>query len=285
MTGSELFTLSRKGKYWNDLYERPSSFFDHTMVQRRDYATRYICSHCDRGSKVLDLGCGAAVLSEKLIENGLTVTAADGSQDMLSLARDRLRRFPGGAYGLLHADCMDLPFRDAEFDLVACLGVFGYFDGVSRALSEIRRVLRPGGTLIISVRNAHTKYLVDPFEVLKLPYRATRALGRHFMGRPRKSPSSTISADKANQLQDGFRIQIYENPLHLIRGVTRRGYSLTRFDGLGYGPVAFARKKLLSEQASIRLSNCLESVFRSTGFNKVSRWVADVSFYIFQRDR
>ena len=284
-----LFTFSQRAHYWNELYEHPSSLFEHNMVLRRDYAKQYICTHFDKSSSILDLGCGAGVLSEKLIESSFTVTAVDDSQDMLDLSRERLKRFPAESCKLFHANCLSLPFDDGKFDLVVCLGVFGYFDEVTQALREIHRVLRPGGKLIISVRNAHTADIFDLFLLLKLPFRLMRALARRLSRRLQQpgSPRNASSAAQINggiQIDDGFRIQIYQVPSRLIEGVTQRGYALTEFDGLGYGPLAFAERKLLSTHFSVKFSDFLNRIFRASGLNRFSRWFADVSFYVFRRE-
>ena len=237
----DLFTFAQKAGYWNDLYEAPASLFEHNMLLRRDYAAEYIASNFDTGASVLDLGCGAGVLSEKLIEKGFAVTAADRSQDMLNLSANRLARFPEQTYRLFRADCLSLPFADHSFDLVVCLGMFGYFDEVTLALREIRRVLRPGGMLIISVRNAYTPMLFDPVSLGKLPFRAIRHVIRHLITRHRNTVASSekpVSGEAGSTPtghEDGFRIQIYECLAHLIAGVSKRGYTLVQFDGFGYG--------------------------------------------------
>jgi ubiquinone/menaquinone biosynthesis C-methylase UbiE len=51
-----------------------------------------------------------------------------------------------------------LPFRDAQFDAVACVGVIMHVDREERALSELLRVVKPGGSLIITFNN-----LLNPF--------------------------------------------------------------------------------------------------------------------------
>jgi ubiquinone/menaquinone biosynthesis C-methylase UbiE len=272
----ELFTVAQQAHYWNALYAQPASLFEHHMRLRRDYAETYIAAHFASDSRLLDLGCGAGVLTEKLLERGFKVTAADASQDMLDLSAQRLRHFPEASYTLRHANCLDLPFADGEFDVIVCLGMFGYFDEVSQALREIHRVLRPGGTLIISVRNANTQHLFDLFQLLKEPFRQLRQLYRR-LARPVLDLPDRAAAD------DGFRIQIYQVPADLIAGVTQRGYALRKFDGLGYGPLSFAHKKLLSEPVSIRISDGLNRIFGRGPLNKVGRWFADVSFYVFQR--
>jgi 2-polyprenyl-3-methyl-5-hydroxy-6-metoxy-1,4-benzoquinol methylase len=277
-----LFTFSQKANYWNGLYDSPSSLFEHNMRLRRDYAKDFICGHFAPSARVMDLGCGGGVLSEKLIESGFTITAVDASQDMLHLTRERLKAFPAGTHKLIHSNCLSLPFPDGEFDLVVCLGMFGYFDQVTQALGEIRRVLRPGGTLILSVRNAHTHRVFDFLQLLKVPVRGLRSLVRRLTG-PTRHVSAPTNAAVAVEADDGFRIHIYQAPSPLIDGVSNRGYSLVQFDGFGYGPVTLAGRKLFSEAFSVTLSDFLNRAFHALGLNTVSRWFADVSFYIFQR--
>lgn len=275
-----LFTFSRQANYWNDLYLRPATLFEHHMCLRRDYAADYIRRHFETGTSLLDLGCGAGVLSEKLLESGYRVTAADASPDMLELCRQRLRRFPESMCRHRMASCLDLPFADGEFDLVVCLGMFGYFDEVTQALAEIRRVLRPGGTLILSVRNRNTQQAFDLLQLAKHPLRPLRALARR-LAAPFRRPSATQPLAPGD---DGFRIEIYDSPPRLIAGVTQRGYALAHFDGLGYGPLALGGRKLLSEAGAIRLSDFLNRCFALPGLRRAGRWVADVSFYVFRKN-
>lgn len=287
MVHQDLFTFAQKADYWNDLYAAPASLFEHNMLLRRDYAADYITSHFATGASVLDLGCGAGVLSEKLIEKGYAVTAADNSQDMLDLSAKRLGRFPEQSYRLFRANCLNLPFADRSFDLVVCLGMFGYFDEVTQALREIRRVLRPGGMLIISVRNFYTPILFDVVALARQPFRLVKQLFRRLIGRPRQAadhPPSGETGTKTAGPEDDFRIHIYERPAHLIAGVSKRGYTLIQFDGFGYGPLKFADHQVIAPRPSIRISDFLNRFFRTARLNGMSRWVADVSFFAFQRD-
>jgi ubiquinone/menaquinone biosynthesis C-methylase UbiE len=283
---TDLFTASRKAGYWNDFYQCPSNLFETLMVQRRDYAHAYICRHFDRTARILDLGCGAGVLSEKLIESGYQVTCADASSDMLELCRERLSRFSADTHTVVNANCLDLPFQDQEFDVVVTLGMFGYFDEVSLALREIHRALRPGGTLILSVRNPNNQYVFDLFELLRLPLRLTtaliRKLARHRSRGASIKPSSTPPATISGAVDDGFRIRMFQNPPPLIKNVRERGYELVHFDGIGYGPLAIYGRELLPARVSIMMSNLLNRCFQRTKAQRLTRWIADVSFYAFK---
>ena len=283
-TYTDLFTASRKANYWNDFYRNPSNLFEHMMVQRRDYAHKYIRDHFDTSTRVLDLGCGAGVLSEKLVESGYRISCADASVDMVNLCRERLSRYAADTHTVVEANCLQLPFPDGSFDLVVSMGMFGYFDEVTQALREIHRVLRPGGTLMLSVRNPNNQYVFDLGKLVRMPFRLVGALYRKLTKKRPQGPSIKPSSAPPKALSvpdDGFRIRMFQNPPPLIKGVRQRNYQLVHFDGLGYGPLAIMEKELLSPRASIRLSDFLGRFFRATGLQRGTRWIADVSFYVF----
>lgn len=94
---------------------------------------------------VLDLCCGQGRLAAMLSEAGAKVTGVDISPAMLSLAA---RAAPDAT--LREADAADLPFDDASFDAVACNFGMMHLPDQPRALSEVRRVLRPGGRFVMA---------------------------------------------------------------------------------------------------------------------------------------
>jgi ubiquinone/menaquinone biosynthesis C-methylase UbiE len=93
---------------------------------------------------ILDLGCGNGYLSAALLPLVPCVCAVDPSPVMVRLARERL----GEAARTVEAGAEALPFDDASFDAVVSFLSFRYMRW-DRALGEIFRVLRSGGTLII----------------------------------------------------------------------------------------------------------------------------------------
>ncbi|HEX2233421.1 MAG TPA: class I SAM-dependent methyltransferase [Thermoleophilaceae bacterium] len=94
--------------------------------------------------RALDLGCGDGRLTAELGAGELT--AADVSPVALERAR---RRLPGARVCELEPDS-PLPFGDGEFDLVLCVETVEHVRDVQLLLSEIRRVLRPVGTLALT---------------------------------------------------------------------------------------------------------------------------------------
>lgn len=111
------------------------------------------------GRRILDAGCGSGPLSAALGTKGALVTGFDVSAAMVDLARQRL-----GADADLHvADlAAPLPFNDAEFDDVVASLVLHYLEDWAGPLAELRRVLKPGGRLILSVNHPAAYAIVYP---------------------------------------------------------------------------------------------------------------------------
>jgi SAM-dependent methyltransferase len=100
------------------------------------------------GRRILDAGCGSGPLFAALRDRGAIVTGIDASAGMLELARRRL----GDGADLRVADLgSPLPFPDGTFDDVIASLVLHYLEDWRPALAELRRVLKPGGRLIVSV--------------------------------------------------------------------------------------------------------------------------------------
>jgi ubiquinone/menaquinone biosynthesis C-methylase UbiE len=93
---------------------------------------------------VLDLGCGDGRLTSLLRAGALT--GADVSSVALKRASARL---PEAELALVEVDA-PLPFVDSEFELVLCAEVLEHVRDVQLFLSELRRVLRPGGGLALT---------------------------------------------------------------------------------------------------------------------------------------
>lgn len=100
------------------------------------------------GRRILDVGCGSGALFAALHDSGAVVTGFDRSTAMLEQARRRL----GDDADLRVADLgSPLPFPDRSFDDAVASLVLHYLRDWGPALTELRRVLRPGGRLIVSV--------------------------------------------------------------------------------------------------------------------------------------
>ncbi len=100
------------------------------------------------GLEVLDAGCGSGPLAEALRAKGAVVSAFDLSPAMVELARERLGQDADVRVADLGAP---LPYADDRFDLVVASLALHYVEDWASALAELRRVLRPGGRLTVSI--------------------------------------------------------------------------------------------------------------------------------------
>jgi ubiquinone/menaquinone biosynthesis C-methylase UbiE len=138
---AEGYTAASETNLVNAYYERPSM-----LKLAGDVA----------GRRILDAGCGSGPLSASLRDRGAIVTGIDKSAGMLQLARRRL----GDDADLRVAELgSPLPFPDDTFDDVTASLVLHYLKDWGPALAELRRVLKPGGRLIVSVNHPFTENL------------------------------------------------------------------------------------------------------------------------------
>lgn len=102
------------------------------------------------GRRVLDAGCGTGPLVADLRERGAHVAGFDASPAMIRLARQRL----GDDADLSVADLtLPLPYDDEAFDDALAVLVLHYLEDWSQPLAELRRVLKPGGRLVVVVNH------------------------------------------------------------------------------------------------------------------------------------
>jgi len=111
------------------------------------------------GRRILDAGCGSGPLTAALRAKGAVVSGFDASAAMVDLARRRLGDDADVNVATLGAP---LPFADAEFDDVVASLVLHYLEDWAGALSELRRVLKPGGRLLVSVNHPAAYAVVYP---------------------------------------------------------------------------------------------------------------------------
>ncbi|MBF6589310.1 MAG: class I SAM-dependent methyltransferase [Ktedonobacterales bacterium] len=96
--------------------------------------------------RVLDLGCAFGFATRLLRRRGYEAVGVDGSGEYIARAR---RADPQSTY--LVADATHVPLPDADFDGVLFLDVLEHLPDERAAIGEIARLLRPGGTLVLSV--------------------------------------------------------------------------------------------------------------------------------------
>lgn len=118
------------------------------------------------GRRILDAGCGSGPLLADLKEQGASVAGFDASPAMIRLARERL----GDEADLKVANLtQSLPYDAESFDDALVVLVLHYLEDWSRPLAELRRVLSPGGRLVVVVNHP----IIPPVMYPQVNYFAT----------------------------------------------------------------------------------------------------------------
>jgi SAM-dependent methyltransferase len=98
---------------------------------------------------VLEVACGTGPGLGYLAGLAKTVTAGDYSQDIVDIAR----RHYGNRFEINQFDAQQMPFAGATFDAIIIFEAIYYIPSAERFLREVRRILRPGGVLLIVTAN------------------------------------------------------------------------------------------------------------------------------------
>lgn len=148
-------------RYLTDRYPQEARTCDQfSYIVRRQYVLDMF-DRIPHPGRVLDVGCGPAVLTPDLVARGWQVNGVDLSSGMLAAATRSAAALPGKRVAFAAAEATQLPFVNASFDAVLCIGVISYVHDVKVLLDDVRRVLRPGGQAILQISNAWSVAEVD----------------------------------------------------------------------------------------------------------------------------
>jgi SAM-dependent methyltransferase len=108
------------------------------------------------GLAILEIGSGSGGMLHTLRSRGLDVQGVEVSEDRIRESRERYGDLP-----LTRIDGRQLPFPDARFDLVLSFDVFEHIPDSDAHLTEVRRVLRPGGSYLLQTPNKWTNVMFE----------------------------------------------------------------------------------------------------------------------------
>jgi ubiquinone/menaquinone biosynthesis C-methylase UbiE len=151
-------TKTIQGKLWSVEPEYWSKHFELWFLPIYKKVLQQLKLSAD--DSVLDAGCGAGLFSSMVIDTGAQLIGVDAAPGLLHVAR---RRNPLNNF--LEEDLESLPFVDNTFDVVTGFNSFQYAGSFDNALAEAKRVLRPGGRLVLAIWEKPR--LSDGTEVLK----------------------------------------------------------------------------------------------------------------------
>jgi len=246
---------------WTKIYSAPTVYgviHQHRMAVVLDWIDELALP---KGSRILEVGCGAGFTAVELGRRGYTIDAMDSSEAMVERAsRNAIESDVDNRVRVFRGDVHSLPFENDLFDLVLAMGVIPWLESPATPVQEMARVLRPGGYVIFTSDNLiRLNHLIDPRRNPALaPLRRILkyALHRARLRKPHMAPNlvhmhTTWYMDRI----------VSQNRLQTEKAIT-----------LGFGPFSFLGRRLLPESLGIRLHHRLQRLadhgvpgVRSTG--------------------
>jgi len=152
-------------KFWNNspcgtrgikIQTETKDFFEE--VERKRYALEpflsgYVQFERWKNKKGLEVGCGVGTDFLQFLRAGVDMYGIDLSEESVSLAKKRLSLYGFDSNRLAVGDCEALTFQDNSFDFVYSWGVLHHTANIENAISEIWRVVKPGGEICIMLYN------------------------------------------------------------------------------------------------------------------------------------
>lgn len=225
--------FQRDAPFWQEVYGQNDVFAVIHRERARRAAEEIARLDLERGSHVLEIGCGAGLLAVHLALCGLVVDATDSTPAMIELTRQNAAR--AGVEANLRTDIADahaLARASSMFDVVVAMGVLPWLHDPTVALNEMARVLRTGGFLVANIDNrARLSHLVDPlFNPALQPLR--RALGR---GRRERAAATAMW------------------PRRFERDLAGAGLEPVRRFTFGFGPFTLLGRPVIRGEAAVSL--------------------------------
>lgn len=122
---------------------------------RYDIPIKLLSDRMDlRCSEGADVGCGDGVMLYKLSRKNSRVVGVDYSAEGLAMAKRELeKRGVKDGIRFIQSSCYDMPLREASMDYVVATELIEHLEDAPSLLSEVRRVLRPGGMFVCTTPN------------------------------------------------------------------------------------------------------------------------------------
>ena len=141
-------TIEEEFDMWGEYHQ-------HRHEMRYDLVAGAVDRECPDGGRILDLGCGSALVADRILHRNATYVGVDYGGHHITYAK-RKHETSAGRLRSVFARCdgEKLPFPDGTFDVLILSEVIEHLLRPERAVWEIARVLKPGGVFVMTTNNA-----------------------------------------------------------------------------------------------------------------------------------
>jgi len=256
--------FDNQAMYWSDTYKK-KDIFGIIYQRRQATALNYIDELLlPKTARVLEIGCGAGFMTAALAKRGFVIEAIDHTQAMVDLTKEHARQ--KGILNLISVctgDIHELSYEDQTFDLIIALGVVPWLYDVKKALTEIIRVIKPGGHVVLTMDNAlRTTILFDPKTTP--PVALIRLILKRRLERVGLLSSSNRWANAPPYRQ--------HSPKEFNKSLCEAGLTILKSASVGFGPFTFLGHNVFSESIGMKINDRLQMyadnrypILRSTG--------------------
>lgn len=231
-------------EYWESIYNR-KDFSGFCYRARMNQALSWLDkASLSRNPTILDAGCGTGVVTRELAQRKYRVLGIDASYGMILKAKIVCNTDGRANVQLIQGDVQSLPLQDSSVDGVVCLGVITYFKSEEKALQELSRVLKPDGTLILSILNrSHLTYYLD--------------LPRFINNRFKKALGSGSASPQNTQAKESLPIRSYFIP-SILKSLEQRGFMVMEYKTVPLGLLTFFNHELPPKRLNVKITLFLE---------------------------
>ncbi len=204
---------------WSELYGKAKRVNDLVLADRKNVAIEQLTARIPADSYVLDAGCGAGLASADLLAAGHRILGVDISTKMLDHAKQNFdeRGFDSERYELTNTDIIAAGLPAETFEGIIALGFLQYQDDEGMALTELKRILKPGGAIVIT---GPTNRRIANWLGMAKYYHALRRRLRF------KKPKGNFTEEEIQAARE------QQASRQLLNEISTHTYDLTRFDKL-----------------------------------------------------
>lgn len=248
---------------WENLYRTSENEKFYEMVF--DYVANVL--KAPENSLILDAGCGAGAHAMRLARRGFSVVAADFSDSVLEMAKANLQAAGmQDQIRLQHENLLSLSFPDETFDAILVWGVLMHIPDVEKAVAELTRVLKKGGSLIVSEGNMYSlqsvaertrcrltgkHYAIGKYTDAGLEYwettptgqLLTRVMNIGWLKKKFIDSGFTVQRHVSGQFSERYTRYSSERAKKLIHDFNRLWFRVIKFPQPAFGNLLILRKK------------------------------------------